>query len=76
MTTMQQIAIVDAERAMHAYAPGGTSDLEKLRSNITCLIADIMHLCDNHGLSFDSALDIARAMHDEDCKPPNKESGA
>ena len=76
MTTMQRIGIVDAERAMRAYASGCLNDLEKLRSNITCLITDLMHLCDNHGLSFDNALSIARAMHDEDCKPPTKESVA
>lgn len=74
MTTMQQLAIKDAERVLRVYAPGGMTNLENMRSNITCLIADIMHLCDNHGLSFDNALEIARAMHDDDCKPPTKES--
>lgn len=73
MTTMQRLATVDAERALKAYAPGGMTNLENIRSNITSLITDLMHLCDNHGLDFDNALEIARDMHKEDCRESKKE---
>lgn len=72
MTTMQRLAIVDAERALKAYAPGGMTNLENIRSNITSLITDLMHLCDNHGLDFENALEIARDMHKEDCRDPRE----
>lgn len=72
VTTMQRLAIVDAERALKAYAPGGVTHLESIRSNITSLITDLMHLCDNHGLDFDNALEIARDMHKEDCRDPRE----
>lgn len=77
MNPMQKLGIQDAERAIEAYAREPLSDLEDIRNHLGSLLTDLMHLCDNHGLGFDAALQIARDIYQEDIKPispPSRES--